>query len=129
MGEDAAPGGNPILPIVAALLLGGIGLLIVVRRRPRPEVPAEGAFIDDEDLRPTGNVVTLNDPLLDAIASRQRHGPADRGAAASDITPLWLERLDSEINGLADLAKGPPDPRFEPADQGDRRSLKHRIAG
>ena len=125
--------GAPLAIVALALALASGALLRVARRR-RPDSTSSGVVGNPDELfgSPAAEPVTLNDPLLGAIAERRRQ----RGAAPSvepaselgEIVPLWVQRLDAHINVLADLAGDPPNQRSKPDREPIPTEAKRRTA-
>lgn len=122
----------------AALLLGAVALaatgagfvaFALARRRRRP---AEAEAVDASNVvpfpPPDPVADLLSDPLLEAMASntRTRSGgktsTAATGEGGAAVTPTWVQRLDADINRLADSRDAPSPP---PHRSDARRRSRH----
>jgi hypothetical protein len=91
-------------------LLGG-GFLLIAARRRHPRSDPALALADAPDVP---SLELLSDPLLEAMASRARDdGRHTRLKSYLDdgpAIPAWVQRLDGEVNALADLKARPEPP-------------------
>lgn len=118
---DAAPSGltsgNGMFTVAILGIVGAIGLagLAMGLGRRRPRAVVVGPAPDDRSPVPAmpfgSNPAMPDDPLLAAMArSASERGGTPASPAGDRATPVWVRRLDANINSLSDEASRPGRP-------------------